>query len=335
MCGARVSVFPIDQMRRAGSTAGGEWAGPCPRCGGQDRFRAWPDHPRGKGGRFYCRGCGWTGDGIQYLRDACGASYAEACQAVGGPTAAGRGWMRSHPRPAASSLLSKLPQPTPPPTPPSLWKEAAAAFVAQVAGPSDYSRARGLEDATVQALRLGWNPRDRFVDRLAWGLPPGKRLWLPAGLVIPTMPTVEQGEVVALKIRRLAANGPKYVAIPGGSTAPMVLARAPQDSPAKPIIIVEGELDAILLAQAARDLVTVLALRSVSNKPDATTTALLHAAPAILCALDFDRAGQTAWPWWHATFHARYHPPATGKDVGDMVAAGVDVREWVGWGLEG
>ena len=30
-----------------------EWAGPCPDCGGRDRFLVWPARPRG--GAFLCR----------------------------------------------------------------------------------------------------------------------------------------------------------------------------------------------------------------------------------------------------------------------------------------
>ncbi|MBV9711108.1 MAG: hypothetical protein JO011_09365, partial [Ktedonobacteraceae bacterium] len=30
-------------LRRVASTHGGEYAGPCPFCGGTDRFRVWPD----------------------------------------------------------------------------------------------------------------------------------------------------------------------------------------------------------------------------------------------------------------------------------------------------
>ena len=58
--------------------AGREYAGPCPLCGGEDRFRVWPDT-----GRYWCRGCGAMGDVIQYLRDVRGMSYREACRVVG------------------------------------------------------------------------------------------------------------------------------------------------------------------------------------------------------------------------------------------------------------
>jgi len=48
------------------STHGGEYAGPCPFCGGEDRFRCWPDHPEGGGGQWWCRQCDRGGDLIAY-----------------------------------------------------------------------------------------------------------------------------------------------------------------------------------------------------------------------------------------------------------------------------
>ena len=36
-------------LRKVAATNGGEWAGPCPFCGGDDRFRLWPQHPGGRG----------------------------------------------------------------------------------------------------------------------------------------------------------------------------------------------------------------------------------------------------------------------------------------------
>jgi P4 family phage/plasmid primase-like protien len=39
-----------------------EWASPCPKCGGSDRFRVWPGT-----GKFWCRQCEWKGDAIDFL----------------------------------------------------------------------------------------------------------------------------------------------------------------------------------------------------------------------------------------------------------------------------
>jgi len=80
-------------LRRSSSTGGGEWCGPCPDCGGRDRFRVWPEK-----GRYWCRGCGKQGDVIQYLRDFRGLSFRAAARLVGKPIG------RYQPKPAEDVL---------------------------------------------------------------------------------------------------------------------------------------------------------------------------------------------------------------------------------------
>ena len=63
-----------------------EFHGPCMVDGaGNDRFIVWPE--RGEHGRYYCRqecpDCRYTGDLIDFLRQFCGISFAEACKRVG------------------------------------------------------------------------------------------------------------------------------------------------------------------------------------------------------------------------------------------------------------
>ncbi len=67
-------------LTRAGAA---EWCGPCPWCGGKDRFRVWPNS--GTVGRYWCRQCNRKGDAIQYLRDFRGKSYRQAAALVGKP----------------------------------------------------------------------------------------------------------------------------------------------------------------------------------------------------------------------------------------------------------
>jgi hypothetical protein len=52
--------------------------GPCPFCGGEDRFIVFADSGRG-----WCRQCGWKGDALQLLRDRDGLSFLEAKKALG------------------------------------------------------------------------------------------------------------------------------------------------------------------------------------------------------------------------------------------------------------
>jgi hypothetical protein len=58
-----LDLFP--DLRRAASTNGGEWAGPCPLCGGRDRLRVWPE-PREGFPRAWCRQCKASGDALAW-----------------------------------------------------------------------------------------------------------------------------------------------------------------------------------------------------------------------------------------------------------------------------
>jgi len=289
------------------------------------------------GGRFLCRQCGWQGDGLQFLIDTEGLSYPEACRRLGTTPKSRR---------SLSIQVREEWRPKPVALPGGSWIAAAGRFVERCAaalaagGPGmDYARGRGLTDRTCAALKVGWNDRDCYEDRADWGLTEEvnektgrpRRVWLPSGLVIPTM---RDGWVVAVKIRRADWKPkdelPKYVAVSVSATAPMILA----PGKGKPVVVVESELDAILAAQEARDLVTAIALRTAKGKPDAEAHAFLLAAPVILVATDADEAGATAWPWWRSTYpKAKRWPVPAGKDVGDLAATPGLIRAWIEAGL--
>ena len=101
---------------------GGEYAGPCPRCGGEDRFVFWPEHPSGAvGGKFLCRGCTpGGGDGIQFAMDFLGMSFTDACAAFRYTTARQK---VSSPRPSAWTPKEAK-------APGEAWQTAAATFLA-------------------------------------------------------------------------------------------------------------------------------------------------------------------------------------------------------------
>jgi len=69
------------QPVKVASSKGGEFASPCPGCGGEDRFHSWPKE--GKDGRWFCRGCQKSGDAIAYLREFRGMTFHQACEALG------------------------------------------------------------------------------------------------------------------------------------------------------------------------------------------------------------------------------------------------------------
>lgn len=63
--------------------SGSEYEGPCPFCGGDDRFCLWLDGGIEDTGRFFCRRCERRGNAVQLLREAHGMSEAAARYAAG------------------------------------------------------------------------------------------------------------------------------------------------------------------------------------------------------------------------------------------------------------
>lgn len=318
-------------LRKVASTHGGEWAGPCPFCGGEDRFRIWPEN-----GRFWCRGCGKQGDAIDWLRERRGMSFLEACHYLGrepGPRS-------NEPRPAP---LQWEPREAKAPADP--WQEKAGAFLDQakrtlwIDDGNDaltFLHGRGLTDETIRAAGLGWNPKDLYFDRASWGLEPSlredgtaRRLWLPAGLVIPAM---DEGKVARLRIRRPEGE-PRYYFVPGSDTRPMAWGL---ERPAA--VILESELDGLLLHQEAGDLAGVVSLGSAQAKPDRITHDALAKLELLLIALDSDDAGAKAsWNFWPETYgrKAKRWPVLRGKDPSEARQNGFDLREWTIAGIFG
>ena len=321
-------------LRKAATTNGGEFAGPCPWCGGRDRFRVWPGQD---GGRYWCRGCEKSGDAIQYLKDKRGLSFADACRLIGREPGA-----RARPaRPAAW-------EPKEASAPGAEWQERARAFLAAAIetlwAPRGASmrawlhEKKGLQDATIRKAGLGLSLANSFEPRAAWGLPAAlgedgteRRQWLPAGLIIPLL---HGGDVHRLRVRRSnPGDGSRYVIVSGSCAGPMTwnLERGA-------VVVVESELDGILLSQEAGDLAGVVAMGTAQGKPDKATHEALKAAACVLVALDADGAGaKAAWRFWPATYgkRAKRWPSIMGKDASDAKVNGLDVRAWVVAGLFG
>jgi len=87
-----LDCIPAGTMKLAARGQDGpEYSAPCPWCGGRDRFQVWPEHHSGKpGGKFYCRQCGKSGDGIAFLMDFQGLGF-KAAQAALGSSSSGAG----------------------------------------------------------------------------------------------------------------------------------------------------------------------------------------------------------------------------------------------------
>jgi hypothetical protein len=323
-------------FKRVSSTGGGEYAGGCPFCGGNDRFRVWINK-----GRFWCRGCGKTGDSVQYIRETRGLSYLEALKYLG---------MEGKFKDTARKKKTKYTfNPEEKETPPALWQEKAGNFLqwtqsklwtSDGAAALNILTGKGLTRETIRAAGIGANTGERGGDIYrnfpAWGLPPeykenGKlrKLWIPTGIVIPF---IDDG-VKRLRVRRdNPQDGQRFIVVHGSTARPLILGKERRS-----FLIVESELDGWLCWQEAGALAGIIALGSASAKPDKTTHEILLNAERILLSLDYDEAGAKAsynfWPQTYGKKVARWPTPA-GKDASEAYQKGINIKVWVEAGLE-
>jgi hypothetical protein len=325
-------------LRKVSGTNGGEWQGPCPGCGGTDRFHVWPNQNEGKGA-YWCRGCEKSGDNIQFLRDFDGMGYRQACEYLGEKIHEAED---PHGTPTQKKDDKPAFQPQSHGSPAEIWQERAERFVTwsqeHLQKNTDvmaWLEDRGIGSEAAVNYRLGWNPGDKGNDiyrsRKSWGLPEEfrndgrpKMLWIPIGLVIPY---IVDGIVHRIRIRRPEGD-PRYYVIPGSSMSTMILGRD-----RRAFVVVEAELDAIAVA-SGNDLAGSVGLGSASTKPDAGAFDVLHGSLQILNALDYDAAGAKAMAWWTEQFpQCDRWPVPQGKDPGEAIKMGTDLKSWIKAGL--
>jgi DNA primase len=319
-------IARVTTLRKMASTQGGEYAGPCPWCGGTNRFRVWPH--RHKPG-YWCRRCLRQGDALQFLRDWQGLSYREACQRLGLLPATGS--RPGAPRPLPMPRLASPPSPT--------WQAQACTFTeacartlwsAAGARARAYLAARGLDPEVIREARLGYHAVEQHAPREAWGLEArAKPIWLPAGLVVPWW---VEGGLWRVEIRRLGAvKTARYVTVAGSGKT---LYRGDTLQPGQPALLVEGGLDALALAQEAGDLAAIVAAGGTTGGRLEPWIGRLSRASRVLVAFDADAAGDAAAAWWVRALRGtgrRWRP--YWNDPNAMLQAGADLRLWVREGL--
>ena len=160
------------------------------------------------------------------------------------------------------------------------------------------------------AARLGWSNRVSIPTR------EGDRCYQARGVVIPWL----DGDRLALvKIRQPEGRKPKYAE--AFRDRPRVYPDPAVIEPGRPLIIVEGEFDALLLGQALGELTAVVTLGSASSRPDPSTLGGMLAAAPWFIATDADEAGDKAASEWPARA-IRVRPPEGVKDWTELWQAG-------------
>lgn len=278
---------------------------------------------------WYCFGCQLGGDTVTWMKQYHHLSLKDAFKALGHSD-------RFPHTPMNLNLHSAQKHEVAPPS--ALWQQRGRAFLQYTTeqiwnNPASLAylhKERLLNDETIRAFGLGYNPRTIWDLPEHWGLADGKtkRVWLPQGIVIPC---VVKGNLWSVKIRQLQGD-PKYALVKGSSPA---LYGADLLAGCSTLLMTEGEFDTLLAWQHLQNIADVATLGSAGKKLAIEQWGqYLLPAQKIIVTLDSDDAGAKgaqSLTKLSAQIHAVRIPsliPA-GKDITDFVQAGGDLLEWL------
>lgn len=278
-------------------------------------------------GYFRCRQCEVYGNSIEFAKQFLGWELKEALEAL-----SIRDYTPFQPRNRPRKSIGPITQIKPPG---ELWDQHAQTLVQRAQSSLQnqtttvsWLAKRGLPQAAQEQFRLGWIDNSFYVPRSDWGLEEDeqrKSLWFPRGLLIPHF---EGSGVARMKVRRADWTPddelPKYIIISGSQNGLMVVG-----SPKRALVVlVESELDALAINWAAWDFVCAIAIGGSLKSPDTKTDALARTSRNLVICPDRDEPGEKVWEKWKQLYpHARKLEVPKGKDIGEAIAEGVDIRE--------
>jgi DNA primase len=298
-------------LKKAATTNGGEYVGPCPFCGGgEDRFHVWPHEEKP---RFWCRVCDRKGDVIDYVRERDGLSYKGALLALGGDD------VGAH----------NAPLPPQPGTDRTKWTEAALdlieASIHHLKGPEGakaraYLHKRGLSDETLAGACIGYNPEDVDGDPREWGT--AEKVYIPRGIVIPNQ---DETGLHYVKIRKPIGEK-KYIQVTGsrGWLYGGMTCKGHDEA-----FLFEGEFDALLAYQTGLAVGCCSIPAGQDLKPEYSR--YFQHTERLIIAFDGDEPGRkgAAKICAHSNLFYDAGPLPQGKDLTEYAQAGGDVLDWL------
>ena len=328
---------------RKASTHGGEFAGSCPWCGGDDRFSI---HPQIN--HFVCRQCKKAGDQISFVMEYLKKTYVETCNILNITPQYKFSFLDPAKESCGANEINWKPREII--TPCDQWRVRAEQFafyghkfLMSPAGriQRKWLNNRGLSNKTIKKARLGYNYTSVNFDLESWGLRPEKdfngptrSLWLPHGLIIPQF---YNGKIIRLRIRQMDITAKsRFIIVKGSSTGFFDYDRHIEVSSIfaiHPWIVTESELDGWLLHQESHGSCRVFSIGNSSARPDKQTHEYLKNNPGLI-NLDNDEAGQNESTWWQKQYsNSIVYNSWRGKDPGEDYQQGVSISKWIQQGL--
>ena len=308
----------------------GTYSGPCPFCGGTDRFTVFPQSGRW-GGNCTCRKCPPNADGklrsynfVDLLMRLGSLTKSEAYAAAKASFVVAT----SEADIQASAITLQKPDFI-------VWNSFVEALAVEsqralFSEPSNWGLSylidnRHLSVETIKSLGLGYISKNGYLPAKDMGfLSETDRVIFKEGIFIPARDA--NGRIIAVDIRCRPGSESKHYVIRGSRREPEIL-----HGNSRAVILVESFLDAALIWQTCKDLCSVGVLYSAQMKATPEFAAALKKYPVIIYAGDTDEAGRKNFGYWYEHFGARRWliPARYGKDPCEGVDNGLDVREWI------
>lgn len=340
------------QFKKVGQTGGGELHGPCPFCGGKDRFAVWPSADNGP--RWWCRQCNRSGDALAFAMQYFNEDKFAACERLG--LKVPDEWLLDRQAWLEQRKAQKKQAPLPPRAPQpevyasdlkdyacfeDAWQNAAETFVSECAGrlwdnwhdspAGKYLESRGIRREAAVVAMLGVNDQHY---QATWG---SVEVYLPRGITVPW--EIDQ-QLWNVRVRRRNADlavSPelaKYASAKGCANGMYGIdsVRAGQT-----VYMTEGEFDDLVLRQfllkKCIDNATVVSIGSSTGARVMRWVTRLGLASKVILAFDNDGAGEAAANWWRMALHpkAGWLKPSK-KDITEMWQAG-ELALWIGEGV--
>lgn len=317
--------------KKASFTQGGEYKSACPKCGGKDRFFIQPSKQmKNCSGYYRCRQCECGGDTIQFAREFCGVNFKQAAELANATIPEKSVLFKPSKKEFTPTKIDRISD---------QWRLRANAFVAwahqqilEQPAILESLHKRGLPVEAVLNYKMGWNPKDIWRTRDTWGLEqhddPESKLWLAKGIVIPSVE--KNGNVNRIKIRRTdwkdGDTFGKYIAISGSMKGLNIIGDRDKDI----AIVVESELDAYATHHKVGDCAFVISVGSNNKNPDYMCDHIARKVATLLICHDNDEAGLKMLNKWKQLYpHAQAYPTPIGKDIGEAIEQGFQIRPWI------
>lgn len=337
---AGISLTPRAKHR----VFGPEFWGPCPFChAGDDRFHAWPEGDRP---HYWCRVCNKEGSLPWFLVEYCGMHFGEACQKFG----LHQDDMTGYQPQSLSEQLAKCQPPS------KKWQEAGKQIV-ELAQHALWNSQQGLEiikyltdrgiyEEMIEQARLGYMPTRKdgtwhMESFEAWGIDPEKLrddqrarggVRVPNGIIIPWF----EGDVLWKIAIKRPGEKMDYGQVLGSGEGMYGIDTV---IPGRPVMMVEGEIDALSVMQEASDLIAVVATGSTTRGRLVRWETQLVLADYMLQSFDTDGAGEEGAKYW-LDIHEKSLRWATmlWKDTNELLKSQPNgictLRQWVQYGME-